>query len=83
MIYSALLAAAVLVVSSGVATAKSRHYSRSYNSAVTTTGQGGALRTPMRGRSSTNPEAASGGRGGWSQPHMVPENGGAPNAVVR
>ena len=75
--YLALLAAATLLLSSGIATAKSRH-SRAYHNAPMATGQD-ALRTPFRGPSTTNPETT--GRG-YRQPHLVPENGGAPNAVV-
>jgi hypothetical protein len=74
----ALLAAGALLLSSGIATAKSRHHSRAYNNAPMASGQD-ALRTPFMGPSSTNPETT--GRG-YMQPHLVPENGGAPNAVV-
>ena len=80
--YAALLAVVALALSSGVANAKSKQSRAYHNSAVpTTTGQGGALSTGFRGQSTTNPQAAAGRRGGTA-PHMVPENGGAPNAVV-
>jgi hypothetical protein len=32
--------------------------------------------------SSSNPQAGGGARGLATSPHQVPENGGAPNAVV-
>ena len=80
--YAALLAVVALALTSGVADAKSKH-SRAYSNsaAPTTSGQGGALSTGFRGPSTTNPQAAAGRRSGTA-PHMVPENGSAPNAVV-
>jgi hypothetical protein len=89
--YSALLAAAALLVSTGIASAQSRNYDssgapkssgssqRSGGGLATgnTTGAGG--NTGVTGApSSTDPQAGS----TQSSPHQVPENGGAPNSVV-
>jgi hypothetical protein len=88
--YSALLAAAALLVSSGIAAAQSRNYDssgapksapsgqRSGGGLATgsTTGAGG--NTGMAGPSSTNPQAG----GTPTAPRQVPENGGAPNSTM-
>lgn len=65
--HSVLLAAALLVTSTGVATAKT-HHRVTYG-----TGETGEL-------SSTNP-LAGGGPAGYGAPHEVPENGGAASQV--
>jgi hypothetical protein len=87
--YSALLAAAALLVSSGIAAAQSRNYDssgapksapsgqRSGGLATgSTTGAGG--NTGMAGPSSTNPQAG----GTPTAPRQVPENGGAPTSTM-
>jgi hypothetical protein len=67
--YSVLLAAAVLVISTGIASAKSRdHRTTPYGTGIT-----GDL-------SSTNVLAGAGSRG-YRAPHEVPENGGAASIV--
>jgi len=63
-----LLAAALLVTSTGIAAAKT-HHRVTYG-----TGETGEL-------SSTNPLAGF-GRAGYGAPHEVPENGGAATEVV-
>jgi hypothetical protein len=63
-----LLAAALLVTSTGIAAAKTQHR------VTYGTGETGEL-------SSTNP-LAGGGAAGYGAPHEVPENGGAATQVV-
>jgi hypothetical protein len=89
--YSALLAAAALVVSTGIAAAQSRNYDssgapkssgssqRSGGGMATgnMTGAGGT--TGMSGApSSTNPQPGK----AQSAPRQAPENGGAPNSLA-
>jgi hypothetical protein len=89
--YSALLAAAALLISSGIASAQTQT-PRNYDSsgAPQTSGQGrGGMSGPASGGStgmtgspsSTNPQAGGGPNGLQSTPHEVPENGGAPNSI--
>ena len=85
--YSAILAAAALLVSSGIASAQSQT-PRSNDSSGATTGQRTMPRDSGRGTgmtgapSSSNPQAGGGAGGLSTSPHQVPENGGAPNAVA-
>jgi len=67
--HSVLLAAALLVTSTGIAAAKTHQHRATYG-----TGQTGE-------QSSTNPLAGF-GRAGYGAPHEVPENGGAATEVV-
>jgi hypothetical protein len=84
--YSAMLAAAALLVSSGIAAAQNQ-MPRGNEKPGATTGQ---RTTPDNGRgtgmtgapSSSNPQAGGGANGLQSSPHQVPENGGAPNSVA-
>ena len=84
--YSAMLAAAALLVSSGIASAQSQMPRGNDNSGAATSGQRTTPRdsgqgTGMTGApSSSNPQASPGGL--TTSPHHVPENGGAPNAVA-
>ncbi len=95
--YSAFLAAAALLVSTGLASAQSQ-MPRNYDSSGApktgseqprsgggltggTTGAGG--QGGMTGApSSTNPQAGGGAGGLTTSPHQVPENGGAPNSTA-
>jgi len=94
--YTALIAAAALALSAGLASAQTQT-PRNYDSsgAPQTSGQrsgggmsGGAATgssgsSGMTGApSSTNPQAGGGPGGLTTAPHQVPENGGAPNATV-
>jgi hypothetical protein len=78
--YPLVLASAVLLIASSVASAKTRtprHHHQFGASGPTTTGWGGGIRAP----SSTNPRESA--RNGLLQaPHEVPENGGAAMFVV-
>ena len=82
--YSALLAAAVLMVSSGIASAQSQTpMNKDKAGAPATSGQSGTQSDPrgtgMTGApSSTNPQAGGGGSG-YQAPRELPEAGGAPN----
>jgi hypothetical protein len=88
--YSALLAAAALLVSSGIAAAQSRNYDSSGAPKSAPSGQrsgGGLANRQHHGRrpkyrdgraSSTNPQAG----GAPTAPRQVPENGGAPNSTM-
>jgi hypothetical protein len=67
--HSVLLAAALLVMSTGIAAAKTHRLTDPSNTAGVT----GEL-------SSTNP-LAGGGPAGYGAPHEVPENGGAASIV--
>ena len=86
--YSAMLAAAALLVSSGIASAQSQMLRSNDNSGAATSGQRTTPRdsgqgTGMTGApSSRNPQAGGGAGGLTTSPHQVPENGGAPNAVA-
>jgi hypothetical protein len=86
--YSAMLAAAALLISSGIASAQNQMPRSNDNPGAATSGQRTAPRdsgqgTGMSGApSSSNPQAGGGARGLATSPHQVPENGGAPNAVV-
>jgi hypothetical protein len=90
--YSALLAAAALLISSGIASAQTQTPRNNYDSsgAPQTYGQGrGGMSGPASGGStgmtgspsSTNPQAGGGPNGLQTTPHEVPENGGAPNSI--
>jgi len=94
--YTALIAAAALALSAGLASAQTQT-PRNYDSsgAPQTSGQrsgggmsGGAATgssgsSGMTGApSSTNPQAGGGPGGLTTAPHQVPENGGAPNATA-
>lgn len=84
--YSALLAAAALLVSTGIAAAQSRNYDSSGAPKSAPSGQrsGGGMATGnmtgaggnTTGQSSTNPQADR------APSQQVPENGGAPNSTV-
>ena len=82
---SAMLAAAALLVSSGIASAQSQMPRSNDNSGAATSGQRTTPSDSGRGTgmtgapSSSNPQA---GGGLTTSPHQVPENGGAPNAVA-
>jgi hypothetical protein len=82
--YSALLAAAVLMVSSGIASAQSQTpMNKDKAGAPATSGQSGTKSDPrgtgMTGApSSTNPQSGGGGAG-YQAPRELPEAGGAPN----
>jgi hypothetical protein len=89
--YSSLLAAAALLISSGMAFAQTQT-PRNYDSsgAPQTSGQArGGMSGPASGGStgmtgspsSTNPQAGGGPNGLQSTPHEVPENGGAPSSI--
>jgi hypothetical protein len=85
--YSAMLAAAALLVSSGIASAQSQAPRGNDNSGSATSGQryvsDSGRGTGMTGApSSSNPQAGGGAGGLTTSPHQVPENGGAPNAVA-
>ena len=88
-IHTALIAAAALAISVGMASAQnspgasqnSGQRSGSGMSGGTTGSSGGATGT-TGAPSSTNPQAGGGAGGLTTAPHQVPENGGAPNAVV-
>jgi hypothetical protein len=92
--HTALIAAAALALSAGLASAQTQT-PRNYDSsgAPQTSGQrsgggmsGGAatgVSSGMTGApSSTNPQAGGGPSGLTTAPHQVPENGGAPNATA-
>jgi len=83
--HSALIAAAALLMSIGLAAAQSQMPRSDRSSAPATTGQsrdgmpGG--NTGVTGApSSTNPQAGGGAGGTTMSPHGVPENGGAANS---
>jgi hypothetical protein len=88
--YSALLAGAALLLSSGIAAAQSRNYDSSGAPKSAPSGQhsGGGLATGsttgaggnsgMTGPSSTNPQAG----GTPSAPRQIRENGGAPSTTM-
>ena len=88
--HSILLAAATLVISTGIAAAQTQVPRNSERAgAPATTGEsrgskmGSSLGTGMTGAgepSSTNPQAG-GGPAGYRAPHEVPENGGAADMV--
>ena len=86
--YSAMFAAAALLVSSGIASAQSQMPRSNDNSGAATSGQRTMPRdsgqgTGMTGApSSSNPQAGGGAGGLTTSPRQVPENGGAPNAVA-
>jgi hypothetical protein len=86
--YSAMLAAAALVASSGIASAQSQTPRSNDNSGAATSGQRTTPSDTGRGTgmtgapSSSNPQAGGGAGGLTTSPHQVPENGGAPNTVV-
>ena len=86
--YSAMLAAAALLVSSGIASAQSQAPRGNDNSGSATSGQRTTPSDSGRGTgmtgapSSSNPQAGGGAGGLTTSPHQVPENGGAPNAVA-
>jgi hypothetical protein len=81
--HSALLVAAILRVSSGIASAQSQT-PMTKDRAPATSGQSAPQSDPARGTgvtgapSSTNPQAGGGGAG-YQTPREVPEAGGAPN----
>jgi len=83
--HSALIAAAALLISTGLAAAQSQMPRNERSGAPATTGQSrdgmpggntGATGAP----SSTNPQAGGGPGGVTTTPHGVPENGGAANS---
>lgn len=83
--HSALIAAAALLISTGLAAAQSQMPRNDRSNAPATTGQsrdgmpGG--NTGVTGApSSTNPQAGGGPGGLTTTPHGVPENGGAANS---
>jgi hypothetical protein len=83
--HSALIAAAALLISTGIAAAQSQMPRNDRSNAPATTGQsrdgmpGG--NTGVTGApSSTNPQAGGGPAGLTTTPHGVPENGGAANS---
>jgi len=86
--YSAMLAAAALLVSSGIASAQSQMPRSNDNSGAATSGQRTTPRdsgqgTGMTGApSSSNPQAGGGAGGLTTSPRQIPENGGAPNTVA-
>jgi hypothetical protein len=75
------LAAALLLLSSGIALAQTP---MGQQQRPATTGQGSTQMDPNRGTgmtgapSSTNPQAA----GGYNQPRQLPENGGSPTTQI-
>jgi hypothetical protein len=72
--YPLILASAVLLVTSGVASAQSRtRIPDPYGAGPRTTGQGGVTHAP----SSSNPQQTA-PNGLLQAPHGAPENGGAP-----
>jgi len=78
--YPLILASAVLLITSGVASAQTRmprNADQFGASGPTTTGRGGYTGAP----SSTNPKATA-PHGALQAPHAVPENGGAPMREV-
>ena len=82
--HSALMAAAVLLVSSGIASAQSQTpMSKERSGAPATSGQNPGSQSDPRGTgttgapSSTNPQTGGGGAG-YQTPREVPEAGGAP-----
>ena len=83
--HPALLAAAVLMVSSGIASAQSQTpMGKDKAGAPATSGQSGTTQSDPRGTgmtgapTSTNPQAG-GGAAGNQAPRELPEAGGAPN----
>jgi hypothetical protein len=88
--YSAILAAAALLVSSGIAVAQSRNYDSSGAPKSAPSGQrsGGGLATSnmtgaggntgMESPGTTNPQPG----GAASAPQQAPENGGAANSTM-
>ena len=83
--HSALIAAAALLMSTGLAAAQNQMPRNDKSGAPATTGQsrdgmpGG--NTGVTGApSSTNPQAGGGPGGPTTTPHGVPENGGAANS---
>src|SRR4051812_42445227 len=84
--HSALLVAAILLVSSGIASAQSQT-PMTKDRAPATSGQSAPQSDPARGTgvtgapSSTNPQAGGGGAG-YQTPREVPEAGGAPNKLL-
>ena len=91
---SVILAAATLLVSTGIASAQSRNYDssgapkssgsspRSGGGLATGAMTGSGETTGMTGApSSTNPQSGRAG-GLQSAPHQVPENGSAPNSTA-
>jgi hypothetical protein len=84
--YSAMLAAAALLVSSGIASAQNQMSNDNPGAATSgqrTTPRDSGQGTGMTGApSSSNPQAGGGAGGLTTSPHQVPENGGAPNAVA-
>jgi hypothetical protein len=83
--YSAMMAAAALLVSSGIASAQSQMPRSNDNSGAATSGQRTTPRDSgqgMTGAPSTSNPQGGGGGGLTTSPHQVPENGGAPNAVA-
>jgi hypothetical protein len=84
----ALLAAAILVASTGIAAAQSQTPMQQHRQgAPATSGQNTGSQTDPRGTgvtgapSSTNPQAG-GGAAGNQAPREVPEQGGAPNTTM-
>ena len=78
--YPLMLASAVLLITSGVASAQTRtpqYIDQFGTSGPATTGRGGVIHAP----SSTNPQATA-PNGLLQAPHAVPENGGAAMFVV-
>jgi len=85
--YSAMLAAAALLISSGIASAQSQMPRSNDNSGAAsgqrTTPRDSGQGTGMTGApSSSNPQAGGGAGGLTTSPHQVPENGGAPNSAA-
>ena len=83
--HSALMAAAILLMSGGIASAQSQTpMSQEKSAPPATAGQSGGSQSDPRGTgmtgapSSTNPQAGGGGAG-YQTPREVPEAGGAPN----
>ena len=74
--YSAMLAAAALLISSGIASAQSQMPRSNDNSGAATSGQRTMPRDSGQGTGMTGAPSSS------NPPHQVPENGGAPNAVA-
>jgi len=95
--YTALIAAAGLAISAGIAFAQSQT-PRNYDSSGApqssgqrsgggmsggpTTGAGGTNSGMTGAPSSSNPQAGGGAGGLTTSPHQVPENGGAPNSTA-
>ena len=83
MIKNALMASAILLVTTGAVSAQNQTPPTNKSGAPATTGQS---RDGMRGGangmtgspSSTNPQQGGGASGLQRAPHEVPENGGAP-----